>query len=593
MAHRVHFYDDATFPGESVAAFLGVGLDAGDGALLLVTPEHAAAVRRGLADRGAPVDALERSGRLRLHDAGATLGSFMAGDLPDPALFRGAVSSLVDEVARVAPSGRVRAFGECVGLLIADDRTADAALAVERLWNDLLGTLRCALYCAYPLQLFARPSLAPRFLGICDAHAMIIPMAKLADGPGGHGRCIAVLEQQALVLEGQIVERRRAEASLRDLAEERAVALRRLAEASLRKDEFLAMLGHELRNPLAPITTALELMDHRADRCCLRERAVIRRQAEHMRRLVDDLMDVSRVTRGKLELRRELVELETVVSRAVELAAPLMERRAHTLTLDVPPAGLLLHADPFRLCQIVTNLLTNAATYTAPGGRVTLTARGDEGEVVLEVTDTGRGIDAEVLPHVFELFVQGERTLDRAQGGLGLGLPLARMLAELHGGTVSARSEGASRGSTFTVRLPRAPADAALAAPSAAPPRGVRLLLVDDNQDASDMLAAALREAGYDVAVAYDGPEALASAARAPPDVALLDIGLPVMDGYELASRLRETRAGGRLRLIALTGYGQDADRERSRRVGFDVHLVKPVALDTLVQTLEAPPVAA
>ena len=307
-----------------------------------------------------------------------------------------------------------------------------------------------------------------------------------------------------------------------------------------------------------------------------------------MKRLVDDLMDVSRVTRGKVELRREIVELSTAVGRAVEMASPLLEKRAHAVSVAVPRAGLPVHADPFRLCQIIANLLTNAASYTDPGGRITLAARREGEEVVLNVTDNGRGIRAELLPRVFELFEQGEHTFDRAHGGLGLGLPLARMLAELHGGTVSARSEGPGRGSTFTLRLPAAPAATAAAEPAPAPSRGVRLLLVDDNRDAGDMLADGLRLAGYEVEVAYDGPEALASAARAPPDVALLDIGLPVMDGYELASRLRATPEGGRLRLIALSGYGQEGDRERSRQVGFDQHLVKPVTMDALLQSIEA-----
>jgi signal transduction histidine kinase len=587
LLHVVHFYEERAFPDASIADFLWAGLQAGDGVVMLTTAEHRTALDRSLTALGANVGALEQAGRLRQRHAHETMRAFMAGDLPDAARFRNLVGGLIDEVAAAAPSGQVRGYGECVALL-ADEQKLAASIEVERLLNDVLATRRCAFYCAYPLQLFAHESLAEPFLRLCDAHTEVIPACSLDDGPARHGRCVAALEQQARALEEQVAERRRAEASLRELAEERAAALRRLAEADRRKDEFLAMLGHELRNPLAPITTALELMDQRADPGCQRERAVIRRQAEHMKRLVDDLLDVSRVTRGKIELRKEPLELSTAVIRAVEMASPLLEQRAHAVAVQVPRAGLRVHADPFRLCQIVANLLTNAATYTDPGGRITVAARREGFEVVLDVTDTGRGIRADLLPRIFELFEQGERTQDRAQGGLGLGLPLSRMLAELHGGTVSARSEGPARGSTFTLRLPASPVAAAVAEPAPAPTRGVRLLLVDDNRDACDMLAAALRQAGYEVAVAYDGPEALAGAAETPPDVALLDIGLPVMDGYELASRLREGHHGGPLRLIALSGYGQEGDRERSKQVGFDQHLVKPVALDALLRSIEA-----
>jgi signal transduction histidine kinase/ActR/RegA family two-component response regulator len=584
--HLVHFYADSAFPGASVVDFLWAGLSAGESAVIVATPEHRATLRRGLAERGA-VDALERSGQLGQLDARTVTDTFMAGDLPDSARFRRVVGDCVDQAAAAAPSGRVRAYGECAVILAAEHKMP-AVLAVEQLWNEMLSTRRCALYCAYPMQLFAQESLAAPFLQVCDAHAAVIPMSDANHAPGSHGRYMAVLEQQARALETQIAERRSAERRLVEVDRQRSEALRRLAEADRHKDEFLALLGHELRNPLAPITTALELMDQRSDPCCRRERAVLRRQVEHMKRLVDDLMDVSRVTRGKIELRSEVLELSAVVAHAVEMASPLLEQRGHRLSTAVPE-GLRIHADPFRLCQIVSNLLTNAATYTDRGGRVTLAARREGDAVVLDVTDSGHGIEPALLPHLFELFVQGDRALDRAQGGLGLGLPLARMLAELHGGTLAARSEGPERGSTFSLRLPLAQAEVTPpAAVVAAVPRGRRVLVVDDNRDAADLLASLLKESGYEVTVAYDGPEAVAAAARAVPDVALLDLGLPGMDGYELAERLQATRAGAPLQLIALSGYGLDADRSRSRAVGFDIHLVKPVALDTLLRTLEA-----
>ncbi len=368
---------------------------------------------------------------------------------------------------------------------------------------------------------------------------------------------------------------------------------RALAEAaSGAKDEFLAMLGHELRNPLAPILTALKLMEMRGGDAHARERAVIERQVRHMTRLVDDLLDVSRITRGKVALRRERVELADVVARAVEMASPLVEAREHRLSVDVP-RGLVVWADPMRLAQVVSNLLNNAARYTDPGGKIDVSAGLAQGEVELCVRDTGIGIAPEMLPKVFDVFVQGGRALDRAQGGLGLGLAIVRSLVALHGGSVSVESEGVGRGSRFRVRLPvaagasQAPASPAGAARAEAQ-HPSRILLVDDNADAADLLGEMLRALGHDVLVANDGPSALAVAARERPDLALLDIGLPVMDGYELALRLRDLAGLERVKLVAVTGYGQLTDRRRSRDAGFDAHLIKPVDPEELRATIAA-----
>lgn len=372
-------------------------------------------------------------------------------------------------------------------------------------------------------------------------------------------------------------------------------------DADRRKDEFLAILGHELRNPLAPIRTALEVLNMRApeprsgprddERAHRRAISVIERQVEHMARLVDDLLDVSRITRGVVELRRERLELAAVVARAVEIACPLLEQRSHVLRVDVPERGLLVDADPTRLAQVFANLLTNAARYTPAGGRVEIAARTRGRAIEIAVADDGVGLDADLLPRVFEAFVQGPRSLDRAPGGLGLGLSLVRSLVSLHGGTVTAHSEGSGKGSTFVVSLPRAEAparaDESDRALRAAPisDRRLRVLLVDDNPDLAELLGEALRTFDHDVRTALDGPSAIAAAEAFGPDVALLDLGLPVMDGYELAKQLRSRDQ--RVRLIALTGYGQDKDRAKSREAGFDVHLVKPVDLDVLERTIE------
>jgi PAS domain S-box-containing protein len=360
----------------------------------------------------------------------------------------------------------------------------------------------------------------------------------------------------------------------------------RARDADRRKDEFLAMLGHELRNPLAPIVTALHLLELRGQRG--RELDVIERQVHHLVQLVDDLLDVSRITRGRIQLQRAPIEVTEVVARAIEMASPLVEQRAHHLAVEVPPVGLRVDGDATRLAQVLSNLLTNAAKYTDPGGNIAIAARREGSRVTIAVRDDGAGIQADVLPSVFEAFVQGPRTLDRAGGGLGIGLMLVRSLVELHGGSVEARSDGPGKGSEFTVRLPavadpapRAAAPGEMPAPPEAPRRGLRILVVDDNADAAETLADALRAVGYAVATAGDGPAALRAAGEHRPDVALLDIGLPVMDGYELAQRLRELLGSG-TRFLALTGYGQPEDRARTERAGFEAHFVKPVDLRAL-----------
>lgn len=360
-------------------------------------------------------------------------------------------------------------------------------------------------------------------------------------------------------------------------------------DANRAKDEFMAMLGHELRNPLSPILTALQLMKLRGDVGAERERTVIERQVRHLTRLVDDLLDVSRIARGKVTLKVEVVELGEVVARAVEIASPLFEERAQTLSLHVPRTGLPVEGDVARLAQVVTNLLTNAAKYTPHRGTVAVIAREEDDGVALRVRDRGIGIPADVLPRIFDLFVQGRQTLDRAQGGLGLGLTIVKSLVDRHGGRVSAHSDGANRGSEFVVWLPRAGAATRVTQPvteagrpALAPALAPRVLIVDDNQDAASLLAEALELRGWDVRVAHDGLEALRLAAVFVPQAACLDLGLPVMDGFELAARLRELPGLDGVRLIAVTGYGQEADRVRTAAAGFHHHVVKPVDLELL-----------
>jgi len=364
--------------------------------------------------------------------------------------------------------------------------------------------------------------------------------------------------------------------------------------ANRSKDEFLAMLGHELRNPLAPIRTALQLMRLRGDEALMKERLVIERQVEHLVRMVDDLLDVSRITSGKVELKRERVELAEIVAEAIEMASPMIEQRQHRLDVTVPSSGMAIHGDAPRLAQAVCNLLTNAAKYTERKGEIVIDAQRSGADAVLRVRDNGVGIAPELLAHIFEPFVQAPQALERAQGGLGLGLAIVRSLVTLHGGSVHAASDGPGRGAELTIRLPLAESAAAAERTAVAvgrarapAPDAIRVLIVDDNSDAAETLASALRLQGMAVEVAHDGPQALKAAPDFRPNVALLDIGLPVMDGYELARRLRWAASrdplAPQLTLIALTGYGEQSDRERSREAGFVHHLVKPVDLEALM----------
>jgi signal transduction histidine kinase len=383
---------------------------------------------------------------------------------------------------------------------------------------------------------------------------------------------------------------------------------KRAAEAANRaKDEFLAMLGHELRNPLAPIVTALQLMRLRGVDAAHKERDIIERQTRHLVALVDDLLDVARVAQGKIVLHKARVEIADVIARAIETASPLIEQKRHLLAVDVPARGLAVLADPARLAQAVANVLANAAKYTEEGGRLRIAAchepqtDGEGGSVVITVDDNGIGIDAVTLPLIFDMFVQERQALSRSQGGLGLGLAIVKSMLELHGGQVSAASAGAGMGSRFSLRLPALGEHAAaLAAPphgtpalahTPVSPSGLAVLVVDDNEDAARVLGEMLALQGHRVELAFDGPGALAVARRTPIDVGLLDIGLPGMDGYELAQALRADRAPGQppLRLFAITGYGQDADRQRAAAAGFDRHLVKPVDFGALAAALALP----
>ena len=397
------------------------------------------------------------------------------------------------------------------------------------------------------------------------------------------------LERTNIVLQGEVAERSRAEQALK--------------EADRHKDEFLAMLAHELRNPLAPIRNAVHLMKMKAveDPQLLVSRDIIERQLIQLSRLVDDLLDVSRITRGKINLTRQRVELRELLERAVETVTPVLESRAHTLAVEIPEKPLTIYGDPLRLTQALGNVLGNAAKYTDAGGQITVRARRRRRDVEITVRDTGIGISADVLPCIFDLFTQVDQRNGRPQGGLGIGLALVRRLVEMHDGTVTASSGGAGQGSEFVIRLPlsverAASGDAASdetseAAPAANPaaPRPLvqrRILVADDNEDARESLAALLALSGHEVFRAQDGSVALESAERHRPHVALLDIGMPYANGYEVARRIRGQPWGRDMVLVALTGWGQESDRRQSHEAGFDSHLTKPVDPDVLDELL-------
>jgi len=414
--------------------------------------------------------------------------------------------------------------------------------------------------------------------------------------------------------------------SLQTEIAERARVELALKEADRNKDEFLAMLAHELRNPLAPIYNAVQLMRRKRfdDPQLAWSRDVIERQVAHLSRLVDDLLDVSRITRGKINLTKESLDVNSLIARAVETTHPLIAERAHDLVVEVPDEPVRVLGDPTRLTQALGNVLSNAAKYTDRGGRIAIAVRLDGAEVAIRVRDTGEGIPADLLPVIFNLFTQLDRTSGHAQGGLGIGLALVRRLVEMHGGSVTAHSDGVGKGSEFVIRLPvqvetEVPVDgasvehrpvSAARLPTGEPvpvlngfqssslgpsvevgdPVKRRILLADDNSDALESLATLLELGGHEVVTASNGALALECAERHRPEVVLLDIGMPMLDGYEVARRIRVQPWGQKITLVALTGWGQDSDRRRSREAGFDSHLVKPLDMDKLTELLEKLP---
>jgi len=582
--HLVQYYEKEGFLYDRVTDFMSDGLRGSDAAVLIATRAHRSGVESRLARRGVDLAYLTAGGRYHALDAQDTLSRFMVDGTPDPHRF----AETVGPVIRTARTGdrRVLAFGEMVALLWAEG-SREAAIRLEQLWNDLAREETFALMCAYPISRFDDPGYAKPFADINAAHTWVTPAESYSIAKADErNRVIATLQQKAAALEAESKQRAVLESALRHKIDE-------LAEVDRRKDEFLAMLGHELRNPLAPVTTALQIMRiHESEPSRVaRSREIVERQIDHMTRLIDDLLDISRITRGKIELREQSLLLSSVIERAVESARPLIDERGHRIALDLPTEPVTFLADPARLAQVFTNLLNNAAKYTDVGGRIWLRARVEGKELVVGVKDDGPGLTSELRNHAFDLFMQGPQTRARAGGGLGIGLTLVRRLVELHGGTVEALSEGPGKGAEFVVRLPLrvpAPVDGVtpgVAVAGAGPRR--RVLVVDDNVDAAEALGELLRDYGHEVATAHDGTQALDHARLHRPEIVLLDISMPEMDGYEVAKRIRGELGLGDALLVALSGYGEDRHRRLAREAGFDQHITKPVDAAKLEELLK------
>ncbi len=547
--------------------------------------KHQAEQKIALAEERSRRAAAEEANRRLsfLAKAGSVLGQSLEYDVTAEDVARLPVPFLADQVALVL----IDRGGDTWKILFADQHESEVLVQRDLARQDLSEDIGQAVALT-----LADPPAPPMHPG---AHVCAIPMQV-------RGRTFAVLalarcpSRPAFDVDDLTM--------VRDVSARAAIALEnaRLHEevrlADQQKNEFLSMLAHELRNPLAPIRNAVSVMQVRSpDQPELRwARDVIDRQVEHMVRLVDDLLDISRVTRGKIRLQLEPVEMGGVLTQALEVSRPMIQARQHHLELTVPEAPVWVRGDSARLAQVITNLLQNAAKYTPEGGQIHLELSGTAGQAICRVRDDGMGIPPDMLNAIFDLFTQVDRSLDRSEGGLGIGLTLVRRLVEMHGGCVSASSDGPGQGSEFVIRLPRLAAEEVKPAPARrrTPRSGrawqARVLIVEDNADTAESLAMLLRLDGAEVQIASDGPQALDVVAEYQPTVVLLDIGLPGMDGFELARRLRAHPSTADAFLVALTGYGQADDRSRAQEAGLDHHLVKPVDYTTLRDLLASLP---
>jgi signal transduction histidine kinase/CheY-like chemotaxis protein len=578
-SHLVQFYENDAYLVDSVSRVIAKALEDGEGAVIIATPAHREALEERLETRGLDIPSLCQQGRLVILDASETLAKLTLDDHPDAARFDEVIATTIANTNAASPHHFTRAFGEMVALLWAEGKR-DAALQLEALWNGLNQRLGFSLVCGYPLNSFSTALDGDYLAKVCAEHSHVIPAESYAalTNLDERQRSITYLQQKAQLLESEVAMRKQVEANLRSKVTE-------LAKADRRKNEFLAMLGHELRNPLSAVLNAITAADLDESR---RDRAIdiARRQTAQLARLVDDLLDVARITQGRIALRKETVGVVDIVEQAVEQTRAAAEARQQRLVIIAPPESrtIRVDVDSARMQQVISNLIQNASKFTPARGRVEVTVRRQGADVAVRVRDTGIGIAPEMLPRIFDLFAQGNVAMDRSQGGLGIGLTLVKQLVTMHGGRVEARSEGLGAGSEFEISLPIVgdpvkdkPLENAPTAQGSS-----RVLIVEDNADAAESMHMLLELLGHDVRVAHDGFVALDILAENTFDVILVDIGLPAMDGYTLARHIRALPAAGNIRLVALTGYGQDEDRRRALAAGFDHHIVKPVDIDRL-----------
>jgi signal transduction histidine kinase/ActR/RegA family two-component response regulator len=584
--HVVQFYEDEGFLCETLTDFSSEGLTRDESVILVATEPHLREIERRLNERDIDVGKAQESDRLVLLGARQTLETLSVDGTPDEDRFLAGIPALL--ATAIAAGRRVRIFGEMVDLLWRAGYHG-AAIRLEEMWKIYPKANFSRILCGYSMDNFVSESHTAEFERICQAHTAVRPAERYqeAHDPSVRMREVARLQQRARALESEVTRRHQVEVALRQ-------SLEREQSAHQSKDQFLAMLGHELRNPLSVIAVSLRVMEHRLGDQVVAERGRIDRQLKLLVRLVDDLLDTARLAYGKVELKKEPSELAEIVASALEVAGPLIAKKRHMVTVSVATEGLVIDGDRQRLAQVVGNLVTNAAKYTAEGGTIRITGTSADDKVVLRVEDNGVGIAPDLLPRMFDAFVQGDRGLDRSEGGLGLGLAVAQKLIALHGGTIAASSDGPGTGSAFTISLPRiagpsrgAAPPAAIPAPLKAPANPLKVLVVDDNVDAARVVGDWVRLRGHDVVVVHDAVAAIGALAEIEADVGLVDIGLPGMDGYALARSIRARTKANRMFLVALTGYSEDSHRARSRDAGFDAHLVKPIDLESLQDLLK------
>ena len=582
-AHLVQFYEDDHFLVESVARHLGQSIAAGDGAIIVATKAHREAIHARLSANGLDVANLTRQGRFISIDADETLAKICRDDFPNAERFEDVIGKAVSATNGASPRHFTGAFGEMVAILWARGQR-DAALHLEKLWNELQQRLDFALFCAYPINGFSAAIDADYLQRVCAEHSDVVPAESFSElgSDDDRRRSIAYLQQKAALLESEMAQRKRVEEDLR-----RRVA--ELAESDRRKNEFLAMLGHELRNPLSAMLnaiTAADLDESSRDRAI----EIARRQTVQLARLVDDLLDVARITQGRIALRKEPLSVVSLAERSIEETRAAAELRHQRLTVLAPidTHSICVDVDPARMQQSISNLIHNAIKFTQAHGRIEVSLLRQGSNVAICVRDTGIGIAPEVLPRVFDLFAQGDVSIDRSQGGLGVGLTLVRRLVAMHGGNVEARSGGIGKGSEFEIALPILDDSNVTVTADSKPDMQAtsRVLVVEDNRDAAESMQMLLELLGHQVQIAEDGFRALEILREDSFHALIIDIGLPMMDGYALAGRIRALPNGQSMRLIALTGYGQDDDRRRALSAGFDQHLVKPVDIDRLQEIL-------